>query len=69
MSYRWEQANMDTLVNAENAARREVWRQKVSNMREELRALTGAYDKEARRLLLHARTHARTHTHTHTQSK
>ena len=49
---------MDTLVNSENAARRDVWRQKVSNMREELRALTGAYDKEARRLLLHAHAHA-----------
>lgn len=40
---------MDGLVNTENASRRDVWRQKVGNIRGELSSLTAAYDKEARR--------------------
>uniref|UniRef100_A0A7S0VN98 Membrin n=1 Tax=Hemiselmis tepida TaxID=464990 RepID=A0A7S0VN98_9CRYP len=43
-------ANMDSLVAAESANKREMWRAKVQNLREELRSLGVAFDKEARRI-------------------
>mmetsp|Transcript_38945 Transcript_38945/g.90841 ORF Transcript_38945/g.90841 Transcript_38945/m.90841 type:complete len:218 (-) Transcript_38945:130-783(-) len=43
-------ANMDSMLAAESAAKRENLRAKVQNLREEHRSLVVAYEKEARRI-------------------
>jgi len=43
-------ANMDSLVGSESAQKRDIWKHKMQNLREELKSLGAACDKEARRV-------------------